>query len=243
MNQHKYVTALIIVLVGVGATAATALAIKYVPLGVPQILNLGPKPAVTEMQGVIGTTTSIGAGTYTAPPTPDEGPRKPTYGPLTNTYTDPKTGFSFKYPDELRVADAGDGLALQSAVDKQFSLKICGANDLCSDGFVPGATKSIADLETEYVTTGQGVIGTEYIVPRVNATVLTHAGISVLKQTYVTKILDGNGNDITAQECETCVGEKTRYVLFKSSKDFFILRPGQFNDPSIEAKIIQSITY
>jgi hypothetical protein len=195
------------------------------------------------MQGVTGTTTPIGEGVYIAPPVPEEGIKKATYGPLTNTYTDKKTGLSFKYPDELRVVDTGDGIALQHTVDKQFSLKICGADDLCATGLIPNSAKSLADLEGEYAVDTEGVVGTQRVTPLSNTIVQTDSGVSVLKQTYVTKILDESGNDITARECEMCVGEKTRYILFKNPQDFFVLRSGQLNDLTVEAMIIQSITY
>jgi hypothetical protein len=74
--KYNSVIAVAVIVIGVGATATTLLAIRYVPLGLPQLLHPEP-PVTTEMQGT-GTTTPIGVGIFTAPPIPSttEQPKK-----------------------------------------------------------------------------------------------------------------------------------------------------------------------
>lgn len=84
----------------------------------------------------------------------------------------------------------------------------------------------------------------EEVHPVGNLTIQADSGLSVLKQTYSVVIRDGSGMDVTERECETCVGQKERYVLFKDSSNYVIVQvTGLGNDRALEERIIRSIVY
>jgi hypothetical protein len=192
------------------------------------------------------TTTDCSKIVHTPPPPPVDGGKSDiSFGPLKNIYTDSKYGFSLKYPDEVFVVDGGD-IALEHRLGgKNFFLKICNPTSLCGSVYSTAAPRSLQDFGKEHVLQYKGESGSsEYKeIPKASITITAPDGGSILKQTYQVVAHDKNGRDITAEECEMCNGNHVRYVLYRNASNYFILIPGEFNDPVLEKQIINSITY
>jgi hypothetical protein len=169
------------------------------------------------------------------------------YGPLTNTYTDAKYGFSLKYPDELTVINGGDVELVDRNNEKLFSLKVCNPDSPCGRGFTAAAIKSLDEVRKAYVDNTYADSGTQYkeeFHPVTNLPMQAASGAQILKQAYSVVIRDPNGSDVTAEECPDCTAQRVRYVLFKSQGNYLIIQPTDTHqDQFLEDKIIHSITY
>lgn len=249
-GTRRYLVALLL-LVGIGA-CATAVSAKNFHILPPKIpLDTTTQPSeLPENCDQSSTTTPCSeieaaqkAAALESPETTAPSTRPaPTYGPLVNTYTDAKYGFSLKYPKSFEIQPKGDWpgtmvLAAKAGSGSNFSMLISDAqnNSLSS-------AKAMADVERPYTYLDFDGYYTK-IIPSQNSVVKLPNGAQVLRQVYSELRYDGNGKDVTGDICDECAINATRYILFKDPGNYFILLPGRSADADIQSQIINSIEY
>lgn len=169
-----------------------------------------------------------------APPVPIQQAQEPTtsfaFGTLSHTYTDKKTGFSFKYPDEISLVDRPGGCAyLVSAPDAKAPLLTIQTPSCSTDSKM----SSFEDYRKDYVVNG------------VEDTKLSFHLLS----TEIIKTKSGTEGIYQKFSIENSEGQISKRYIFKLPQGGFVIFLKQFDNPestyylSLEQAITESLTF
>lgn len=168
------------------------------------------------------------------PPTPVQQTQEPAasfvFGPLSRTYTDEKSGFSFQYPDEISLIDRHEGCIffVDSPQPKSFLFAV--QTPECSPD---SKMASFEDYRKDYVVTG--VEDTKLSFHHLSTeNIKTKSGIEGISQKF---------------SIENSEGQISRRYVFMLPQGGFVIFLKQFDNPesayylSLEQAITESLTF
>lgn len=169
-----------------------------------------------------------------ASPIPIQQTQEPTtsfaFGALSHTYTDKKTGFSFKYPDEVSLVDRpGECVYLVGAPDAKAPLLTIQTPSCSTDSKM----SSFEDYRKDYVVTGVEDTKLSFHLLSTES-IKTKSGIDGIYQKF---------------SIENSGGQISKRYIFKLPQEGFVIFLKQFDNPestyylSLEQTITESLTF